>query len=95
MLKYCLKGLSYEIDFKNFDENWQILALTRAATGFSIFQRNLWFLVEIKHFFPVNAKITPIAYVIQLILYLYSRQAFLTKIVSFYKQPIRGSVRFV
>ncbi len=43
-----LKGLSYEIDFENV-ENWQILALTRAAAGFWIFQRHLWFLVEIKH----------------------------------------------
>ncbi len=32
-----LKGLSYEIDFKNVDENWQILTLTRAAAGFWIF----------------------------------------------------------
>ncbi len=30
----CLKGLSHEIDFKNVDENGQILALTRAAAGF-------------------------------------------------------------
>jgi hypothetical protein len=30
----ALKGLSYEIDFENVDENWQILALTRAAAGF-------------------------------------------------------------
>ncbi len=44
-----LKGLSHEIDFKNVDENWQILALTRAAAGYWIFQRHLWFLVEIKH----------------------------------------------
>ncbi len=29
-----LKGLSYEIDFENVDENLQILALTRAAVGF-------------------------------------------------------------
>jgi hypothetical protein len=29
-----LKGLSYEIDFENVDENLQILALTRAAAGF-------------------------------------------------------------
>ncbi len=36
-----LKGLSYEIDFKNVDENWQILALTRAAAGFWIFQKHL------------------------------------------------------
>jgi hypothetical protein len=28
-----LKGLSYEIDFKNVDENLQILALIRAAAG--------------------------------------------------------------
>ncbi len=34
----------------------------------------------------------PIADVIRLILYLDSRQAFLTKVVSFYEQPIRGSV---
>ncbi len=38
---------------------------------------------------------TPITYVIRLFLYLYSRQAFLTEAVSFYKQPIRGSVGFV
>jgi hypothetical protein len=36
-----LKGLSYEIDFENVDENWQILALTRAAAGFWIFQSHL------------------------------------------------------
>ncbi len=47
-----LKGLSHEIDFKNFDENGQILALTRAAAGFRIFRRLLWFLIEIKHQFP-------------------------------------------
>jgi hypothetical protein len=29
-----LKGLSYEIDFENVDENGQILALIRAAAGF-------------------------------------------------------------
>ncbi len=29
-----LKGLSYEIDFENVDENLQILALRRAAAGF-------------------------------------------------------------
>ncbi len=28
------KGLSHEIDFKNVDENGQILALLRAAAGF-------------------------------------------------------------
>jgi hypothetical protein len=43
-----LKGLSHEIDFKNVGENWQILALTRAAAGYWIFLRHLWFLVEIK-----------------------------------------------
>ncbi len=31
---HSLKGLSYEIDFENVDENWQILALIRAAAGF-------------------------------------------------------------
>ncbi len=31
---YLLKGLSHEIDFKNVDENEQILALIRAAAGF-------------------------------------------------------------
>jgi hypothetical protein len=46
-------------------------------------------------FFPVNAKMTPIAYVVRLFLYLYSRQAFLPEVVAFYKQPIRGSVGFV
>jgi hypothetical protein len=49
-----LKGLSHEIDFKNVDENGQILALTRAAAGFWIFRRLLWFLIEIKHQFPVK-----------------------------------------
>ncbi len=44
-----LKGLSYEIDFENVNGNWQILALKRAAAGFWIIQRHLWFLVEIKH----------------------------------------------
>ncbi len=29
-----LKELSHEIDFKNVDENLQILALTRAAAGY-------------------------------------------------------------
>ncbi len=29
-----LKGLSHETDFDNVDENWQMLALTRAAAGF-------------------------------------------------------------
>jgi hypothetical protein len=31
---WTLKGLSYEIDLKNVDENGQILALLRAAAGF-------------------------------------------------------------
>jgi hypothetical protein len=31
---FVLKGLSYEIDFENVDENWQILALIRVAAGF-------------------------------------------------------------
>jgi len=44
-----LKGLSYEIDFENVDEKWQILALIRAAAGSWIFRRYLWFFVEIKH----------------------------------------------
>ncbi len=38
---------------------------------------------------------TPIAYVVRLFLYLYSQQAFLTEVVAFYKQPIRGSIGFV
>jgi hypothetical protein len=29
-----LKGLSHEIDFKNVDENGQVLALLTAAAGF-------------------------------------------------------------
>ncbi len=32
--EHNLKGLSHEIDFKNVDENGQILALLRAAAGF-------------------------------------------------------------
>ncbi len=36
-----LKGLSHEIDFENFDENLQILALIRAVAGFRIFRRHL------------------------------------------------------
>jgi hypothetical protein len=35
--KLALKGLSHEIDFKNVDENGQILALIRAAAGFEFF----------------------------------------------------------
>ncbi len=31
---FILKGLSYEIDFKNVYWNWHILALRRAAAGF-------------------------------------------------------------
>ncbi len=46
-----LKGLSHEIDFKNVDENGQILALIRAAAGFWIFRKLLWFFVEKKHQF--------------------------------------------
>ncbi len=38
---------------------------------------------------------TPIAYVVGLFLYLYSRQVSLTEVVAFYKQPVRGSVGFV
>jgi hypothetical protein len=53
IVKYCmrlkiflqkvgpLKGLSHEINFKNVDENGQILALLRAAAGFKIFRRLL------------------------------------------------------
>jgi hypothetical protein len=48
-LLISLKGPYHEIDFENVDENWQILALLRAEAGFWIFQRHLWFLVEIKH----------------------------------------------
>jgi hypothetical protein len=33
-MRQYLKGLSHEIDFKNVDENGQILALVRAAAGF-------------------------------------------------------------
>ena len=76
VLESYLKGLSYEIDFENFDENWQILASIRAAAGFLIFRKHLWFLIEIKHLFPVNAKSTPISYVVRLILSLNSRQAY-------------------
>ncbi len=43
-------------------------------------------------FFPVNAKITPTAYVFWLILYLGSRQAFCSNAVSFYEQPVRGNI---
>ncbi len=51
---FSLKGLSHEIDFKNVVENGHILALLRAAAGFWIFRRLLWFLVEIKHQFHVG-----------------------------------------
>ncbi len=80
-----LKGLSHEIDFKNVDENGQILALKRAAAGFWIFWGLLWFLVEINISFPLNAKITPIAYVVRLILYLSSWQAFRSNAVLIYE----------
>jgi hypothetical protein len=32
-----LKGLSYEIDLKNVDKNWQILALGQAALHSALF----------------------------------------------------------
>jgi hypothetical protein len=95
VLTWTWKGLSYEMDFENVAKNWQILASIRAAAGFWIFRRHLWFLLKLNLFFPVNAKITPTAYVVRLILYLNSRQAFLTNAVSFYEEPIRGSVYFV
>ncbi len=41
-----LKGLSHEMDFENVDEDWQTLVLIRAAAGFWIFWRHLWFFVE-------------------------------------------------
>ncbi len=90
-----LKWLSYEIDFNKVVENWQTLALIRAAAGFWIFRRHLWFLIEIKHLLSGKCQNHAITYVIRLILYLYSRQAFLTNAVSFYEQPIGGSVCFV
>jgi hypothetical protein len=34
LAKDCSLSLSHEIDFKNVDENGQILALIRAAAGF-------------------------------------------------------------
>ena len=40
---HILKGLSHEIDFTNFDKNWQIMASIRAGTRFLIFRRLLWF----------------------------------------------------
>ncbi len=80
-----LKGLSHEIDFDNFDKNWRMLSLISTAASFWIFWRRLWFLVEIKHPLPVNAKITPIAAVVRLILYLNSRQAFQTNADPFYE----------
>jgi hypothetical protein len=36
-----LKGLTYEVDFENVDDNLQILALMRAAAGFRFFHRHL------------------------------------------------------
>ncbi len=74
-LPFCLKGLSHEIDFKNVVKNGQILALIRAAAGFLIFRRLLWFLDEINISVPVNAKITPLTCVLRLTLYLNFRQA--------------------
>ncbi len=59
----ALKGLSCEIDIKSVDKKGQILDLIRAAAGFPL----LWFLYDI-YIFSVNAKSTPIAYVIRLIL---------------------------
>ncbi len=93
---YCvLKGLSYEIDFENVDENWQILALTGPRLVFEFFRGTSDFWLKENIFFPINTKMTPIANVVRLFLYLYSRQAFLTEVASFYKQPIRGSLGFV
>jgi hypothetical protein len=86
-----LKGLSYEIDFENVDENFQMFALIRAAAGLWIFRRHLLFLVDINIFFPVNAKITPIAFVIRLILKLNSQQAFQKwSDVSFFQAELRS-----
>ncbi len=84
--KHYIKGTVLRDRFRKCWRSWQILALTRPAAGFWIYQRYLWFLI------PVNAKMAPTAYVIRLFLYLYSRKAFFTEVVSFYKQPIRGSV---
>ncbi len=90
-----LKGLSYEKDLKNVDENWQILAFIRAAADLVFYGGTSDFLLKWNIFFPVNAKITPIAYVVRLILCLDTRQVFCTNAVMFYELPIRGSIRFV
>jgi hypothetical protein len=37
-MRLFLKGLSYEIDFENVDENCQILALTRPRLVFEFFR---------------------------------------------------------
>jgi hypothetical protein len=73
---FCnLKGLSHEIDFKNVVENGQILALIRARLVFEFFGGCSDFYLKLNISFPVNAKITPLAHVLRLTLYLNSRQA--------------------
>ncbi len=93
--KNQLKGLSYEMDLKNVDENWQILALIEPQLVFEFFGGTSDFLLKLNIFFPVNATITLITCVIRLILCLGIRRAFRTNAVIFYEQPIRGSIRFV
>jgi hypothetical protein len=61
--KHYLKGLSHEIDFKKVGENLQVLALFGPQLVFEFFRGTSDF-----SFFPENAKITPIAYVLGLIL---------------------------
>jgi hypothetical protein len=52
-----LKGLSYEIDFKNVDKNGQILALMKVATRFQFFRGSSDFSKTCNAFFSVNEKV--------------------------------------
>jgi hypothetical protein len=52
-----LKGLSHEIDFKNFDKNVQNLAYLRDAAGFWIYEALRWFYISKSSFIAVNASL--------------------------------------
>ncbi len=79
MQKQALKGLSYEIDWRKFTD----LGLDKGRGWFLNFSEASLIFSWNKTSFPVNAKITPITYVIRLILLLDSWQAFLTNAVCF------------
>jgi hypothetical protein len=52
-----LKGLSHEIDFKNFDKNLQNLTKLRDAAGFKLFKGSDDFIMQKSLFIAVNASL--------------------------------------